>query len=131
MADKAGWEVVEEFVDRGISSSRGRDRRPAFDRLCKATTRHEFDVVMAWSVDRLSRSLQDLMAFLGELRAAGIDLYLDRQKVSSTAPGGTLFQMIGGVAEIAGGRRLGRPKVSRETETPILAARAEGKASTG
>ncbi len=53
VADKAGWEVVEEFVDRGISGAKGRDKRPAFDRLCMAATRREIDVVMAWSVDRL------------------------------------------------------------------------------
>ena len=51
VAEKAGWEIVEEFVDRGISGAKGRDKRPAFDRLCKAATRREIDVVMAWSVD--------------------------------------------------------------------------------
>ena len=81
VADKAGWEVVEEYVDRGISGAKGRDRRPAFDRLCTAATRREIDVVMAWSVDRLSRSLQDLVAFLSELQASGVDLYLDRQGI--------------------------------------------------
>ena len=55
VAEKAGWEIVEEFVDRGISGAKGRDKRPAFDRLCKAATRREIDVVMAWSVDRLGR----------------------------------------------------------------------------
>ncbi len=53
VAEKAGWEIVEEFVDRGISGAKGRDKRPAFDRLCKAAMRREIDVVMAWSVDRL------------------------------------------------------------------------------
>ncbi len=127
VADKAGWEIVEEFVDRGISGTKGRDKRPAFDRLCKAATRREIDVVMAWSVDRLGRSLQDLVAFLGDLQAAGVDLYLDRQGIDTTTPGGkALFQMMGVFAEFeramirerinAGltrakkeGRRLGRP----------------------
>jgi len=127
VAEKAGWKIVEEFVDRGISGAKGRDKRPAFDRLCKAATRREIDVVMAWSVDRLGRSLQDLVAFLGDLQAAGVDLYLDRQGIDTTTPGGkALFQMMGVFAEFeramirerinAGltrakkeGRRLGRP----------------------
>ncbi len=127
VAEKAGWEIVEEFVDRGISGAKGRDKRPAFDRLCKAATRREIDVVMAWSVDRLGRSLQDLVAFLGDLQAAGVDLYLDRQGIDTTTPGGkALFQMMGVFAEFeramirerinAGltrarkkGTRLGRP----------------------
>ncbi len=144
VADKAGWKVVEEFVDRGISGAKGRDKRPAFDRLCKAATRREIDVVMAWSVDRLGRSLQDLVAFLNELQASGVDLYLDRQGVDTTTPGGkALFQMMGVFAEFeramiqervhAGlararkeGKRLGRPKVSPETEKAILKARRQG-----
>ena len=66
VAAKAGWTVVEEFVDHGISGAKGRDKRPAFDRLCKAITRRDVDIVMAWSVDRLGRSLQDLVGFLGD-----------------------------------------------------------------
>ena len=64
---RRGWQIVEEFVDDGISGAKGRDRRPGFDRLHKAITRRNIDVVAAWSVDRLGRSLQDLVAFLGEL----------------------------------------------------------------
>ncbi len=62
-------------MDQGISGAKGRDKRPAFDRLCKAATRREVDVVMAWSVDRLGRSLQDLVVFRGDLQASGVDLY--------------------------------------------------------
>ena len=145
VAEKAGWEIVEEFVDRGISGAKGRDKRPAFDRLCTAATRREIDVVMAWSVDRLGRSLQDLVAFLEELQASSVDLYLDRQGIDTTTPGGkALFQMMGVFAEFeramiqervhaglararAQGKRLGRPKVSRKTERAILTARASGK----
>ena len=64
VAERAGWHVIEEYVDHGISGAKGRDRRPAFDRLMKDATRRRFDVVMAWSVDRLGRSLQDPVAFL-------------------------------------------------------------------
>jgi len=91
-----GWRIVAEFVDDGISGANGRDKRPAFDRLHKAIFRHEFNIVAAWSVDRLGRSLQDLVSFLGEVHGAGVDLYLDRQGVdTSTLAGNGLFQMLG------------------------------------
>jgi DNA invertase Pin-like site-specific DNA recombinase len=87
--------LVEEFVDNGVSGAKGRDTRPAFDRLCKAVTCRKIDVVAAWSVDRLGRSLQDLVGFLGELNGAGCDLYLERQAVDTTTPSGrALFQML-------------------------------------
>ena len=144
-AAKAGWQVVGEYVDQGISGAKGRDKRPAFDRLCTAATRREIDVVMAWSVDRLGRSLQDLVVFLGDLQASGVDLYLHKQGVDTTTPGGkALFQMMGVFAEFeramiqerisaglqrakAEGKKLGRPRVPVETEQAIRKACAQGK----
>jgi DNA invertase Pin-like site-specific DNA recombinase len=58
VAERAGWQVVDEYVDHGISGAKGRDKRPAFDRLMKDATRRRFDVVMAWSVDRLPASVE-------------------------------------------------------------------------
>src|SRR4029077_8468899 len=95
-----GWIIAEEFVDDGISGAKGRDKRPAFDRLLRAVVRRKIDVVAAWSVDRLGRSLQGLIGFLGELNAAGVDLYLEKQAVDTTTPAGrALFQMLGVFAE--------------------------------
>ena len=95
-----GWQLIEEFADEGISGGKGREKRPGFDRLLKAVTRRKIDVVAAWSVDRLGRSLQDLVGFLAELSAVGCDLYLERQAVDTTTPAGhALFQMLGVFAE--------------------------------
>ena len=63
MAARAGWQVVEVYADEGISGTKGRERRPAFDRMLKAALRRKFDMIAAWSVDRLGRSLHDLVAF--------------------------------------------------------------------
>jgi DNA invertase Pin-like site-specific DNA recombinase len=140
IADRAGWEIVKIYKDHGISGAKGRDKRPAFDALCKAASAREFDVVMAWSVDRLGRSLQDLIGFLGELHATGIDLFLKQQGLDTGTPAGkALFQMMGVFAEFersmiqervrAGlararseGKRLGRPRIEPEIEKRILAA---------
>jgi DNA invertase Pin-like site-specific DNA recombinase len=98
--DARGWRIVDEFKDEGISGAKGRDKRPGFDRLLKDATRRRIDVVAAWSVDRLGRSLQDLVGFLAELNAVGCDLYLDRQAVDTTTPAGcAMFQMLGVFAE--------------------------------
>ncbi len=122
VADKAGWVVVEEFVDRGVSGAKGRDKRPAFDRLCKAATRREIDVVMAWSVDRLGRSLQGLVAFLSDLQASRVDLYLDRQGIDTTTPAGkALFQMMGVFAEFE------RAMIQERVHAGLARARKEGK----
>ena len=100
VALRAGWDVVEIYQDNGVSGAKGRKDRPGFDRLCKDAARRKFDVVMAWSVDRLGRSLQDLTTFLGELHALGVDLYLNQQGIDTTTPAGkAMFQMMGVFAE--------------------------------
>jgi DNA invertase Pin-like site-specific DNA recombinase len=99
-AGRHGWELVGVFEDAGISGARGRDQRPGLDNLLKAVTRREFDMVAAWSVDRLGRSLTDLLDVLGELHAAGVGLYLHQQGLDTTTPSGrAMFQMLGVFAE--------------------------------
>ena len=76
IAGRTGYEIVNVYRDQGISGANGRDKRPAFDALHRDAAQRRFDVVMAWSVDRLGRSLQDLVGFLSELHALKIDLFL-------------------------------------------------------
>jgi DNA invertase Pin-like site-specific DNA recombinase len=122
VAKQAGWEVTTEFVDEGISGAKGRDKRPAFDALLKGSTRREFDIVLAWSVDRLGRSLQDLIGFLNEIHAAGVDLYLHQQGLDTSTPAGkAMFSMMGVFAEFE--REIGRER----TKEGLARARAQGK----
>jgi DNA invertase Pin-like site-specific DNA recombinase len=147
--ERKGWQIVAEFCDEGISGAKGREKRPGFDRLYKAIARREIDAVAAWSVDRLGRSLQDLVAFLREIHAAGVDLYLDRQGLDTSTPAGkAMFQTLGMFAEFeraiiqerihagiarartAGtksGKPIGRPGISADKEQAIRAALASGK----
>jgi hypothetical protein len=61
VAERHGWEVVSIFED-GASGAKGRGHRPSLDAMMKGVSRREFDMVAAWSVDRLGRSLTDLLA---------------------------------------------------------------------
>ena len=100
VAARHGWEIVETFMDAGISGAKGRDKRPGFDSLLKGIARREFDMVAAWSVDRLGRSLQDLIGFLSDLRAKSVDLYMHQQALDTSTPSGrAMFQMLGVFAE--------------------------------
>ena len=100
LAERAGWEVVKVYKDHRISGAKGRDKRPAFDALLSDASGRKFDIVMAWSVDRLGRSLQDLVGFLAELHALKIELCLKQQGIDTTTPAGkALFGMMGVFAE--------------------------------
>jgi DNA invertase Pin-like site-specific DNA recombinase len=73
VAERNGWKIVREFIDQGISGAKGWNQRPQFSALCRAATKREVNVIMAWSLDRLGRSLQHLVLFLNEIRAKGVD----------------------------------------------------------
>jgi DNA invertase Pin-like site-specific DNA recombinase len=140
VAECAGWQVVKVYKDQGISGAKGRDQRPAFDALWSDACGRKFDIVMAWSVDRLGRSLQDLVGFLAELHALKIDLCLRQQGIDTTTPAGkALCGMMGVFAEFersmiqervrAGlerarrdGKRLGRPPLNPKTRERIQEA---------
>ena len=98
--ERLGWNVVEVYRDTGISGAKGRDQRPGLNALLKDANRRKFDVVMAWAIDRLGRSLIDLLGTIQHLEAVGVDLYLDQQSIDTTTPAGKLlFQLTGAFAE--------------------------------
>jgi len=82
VADRSGWEVVGVYEDAGISGSNSRDKRPGFDRLLNDATARKINMVAAWSVDRLGRSLQHLVGFLNGLQALNCNLYLHQRPCS-------------------------------------------------
>ena len=144
VAERAGWQVVGVFADEGVSGAKGRDKRPQFDAVLKLVTQRKVDMVAAWSVDRLGRSLQHLVDTLSELKAAGADLYLHKQALDTSTPSGrAMFGMLGVFAEFereiirervnagiatarAAGKQIGRPRAAEAKVARIRELRAEG-----
>jgi DNA invertase Pin-like site-specific DNA recombinase len=144
VADRRGWEIVTVYTDAGISGSKERADRPGLNDMLKIATKGGFDVVMAWSIDRLGRSLIDLLGTIQHLEACSVDLYLDQQSIDTTTPAGRLmFQICGAFAEFersmirqrisaglsrakAQGKRLGRPKASSTIERQAQRHLAKG-----
>jgi DNA invertase Pin-like site-specific DNA recombinase len=145
IAECRGWEVVHEYHDAGISGTKGREARPGLDEMLKDAQRRRFDVVMAWAIDRLGRSLIDLLGTIQTLEACGVDLYLDQQAIDTTTPAGKLmFQITGAFAEfersmirqrvraglkraVERGSTLGRPKINPDVEKRIQGQLRAGK----
>jgi DNA invertase Pin-like site-specific DNA recombinase len=145
VASRLGWTIVAIHRDEGISGAKGRQQRPGLDALLKGVTRREYDVVAAWSVCRIGRSLPDLLGVLGELQARSVDLYLHQQALDTGTPAGRmLFGMLGVFGEferamirdrvLAGldrarrdNKRLGRPPMTPFRIGQIKQALAEGR----
>jgi DNA invertase Pin-like site-specific DNA recombinase len=145
VADRSGWEIWKVYEDAGISGAKGRDKRAGLDAMLKAVNAKQFDLVATWSVDRLGRSLTDLLGILQELRDKGVDLFLHQQGLdASTTAGKAMFQMLGVFAEFergiirervnaglararANGTKLGRRRVEPAVEARILELKADGQ----
>jgi len=139
IAERRGWEVVEQDHDAGISGAKGRDSRPGLDQMLKDASKRKFDVI--W----LGRLIIDLLGTIQTLEACGVDLYLDQQSIDTTTPAGKLmFQVCGAFAEfergmirqrvhaglkraVAQGKQLGRPRIDAALEKRIQAQLRLGK----
>jgi DNA invertase Pin-like site-specific DNA recombinase len=147
IAERRDWQIVGEYNDAGISGAKGRDQRPGLDAMLKDATRNKFDVCMAWAIDRLGRSLQDLLGTMQTLEAANVDLFIEQQALDTTTPAGKLmFQLCGAFAEferamirqrimaglertVAAGTKLGRKAI--EESKPRQVERAKGMLADG
>ena len=128
IVDQNGWNLVDSYVDVGISGSKGRESRKEFDRLNKDMVRRKFNRILVWDISRLGRSLQHLVEFLNELNSIGCNLYIHQSGLDTSTPNGKMmFQMIGVFSEFeremiservklglervkSKGKKLGRPK---------------------
>ena len=144
-AERMGYTVVAEFVDSGISGMKTRQDRPALDQLMKSATQRKFDMVMCWSIDRLGRSLQNLVEILNELQAMKIDLFFLQQGMDTSTPSGRMiFSVFGAIGEfernlirerviagqkraVANGVKIGRPsKMNDGMKSAVKLLREKG-----
>lgn len=129
VAHLRGFEIVCELSDEGVSGMKGRSQRPGLDKILKLAMKREFDVIMVWSVDRLGRSLSDLVGFLSEIEAANCELYLHQQGIdTSTIAGRMMFQICGVFAEFE--RALIRERILAGQERARAAGKTIGRPTT-
>ena len=121
IVDQKSWEIVDIYVDHGVSGSKGRDQRPEFDRLWNDMINERFDTIMVWDITRLGRSLQNLIEFLNEVHSTSCDLYIHQQGLDTSTPTGRMmFQMVGVFAEFE------RSMISERVKSGLQRVRLEG-----
>ena len=141
-AERRGWKLASEYVDIGISGTKG--KRPELDRLMADAHRRRFDVVLVWKFDRFARSVSHLLRALETFQALGVHFVSLSESLDTSTPAGKMvFTVLGAVAELerslivervkaglrnarAKGKRLGRPKCDVDT-AQIAKLRAEGR----
>jgi DNA invertase Pin-like site-specific DNA recombinase len=122
MAKRAGWKIVEVYQDKGISGAKGRNGRPALDRMLNDATRRHFKKLLVWDLSRLGRSLRDLISITDHFQEVGIDLYVHKDAIDTgTASGRLFFHMVGAIGEFE------RERIRERINAGLARAKAEGK----
>jgi DNA invertase Pin-like site-specific DNA recombinase len=143
--NRNGWDLIDTYIDDGISGSKGRDKRPEFDRMCKDMIRRKFNRILVWDISRLGRSLQHLVEFLNDVQSVDCNLYIHQSGLDTSTPSGRMmFQMVGVFSEfersmiservklglqrvVSKGGTLGRRKtVTDNMKSHIMELRKEG-----
>ena len=143
LAEQRGLEIIETYLDEGISGSA--TSRPALDRMLADAHAGRFSTLLVWKLDRLGRSLQHLLQVLEQLEASNVGLISARDPGLGVGGGSgqkLMFSLLGAFSEfernlirervVAGIRRAqadgvhcGRPKVEIDLR-PALAMIREG-----
>ncbi len=132
VAQTRGWTIVEIYSDVGLSRAKERETgqrkarqsraRSGLDQMLEDANRRKFDVVMAWAIDRLGRSLIDVLGTIETLQACGVDLYLDQQSIDTTTPAGKpMFSVVGAFVAFE------RATVQQRIHAGLDRARKQGK----
>ena len=143
--DRMDYQVTKIYEDQ-ISGAKSREKRPAYNELCKDAFLKKFDVVIAWDVSRFGRSLKEFVSFLADMDDKGIGVVAVKNGLdTSSSTGKMMMKMIGVMEEwnremlvertksglarkVANGTRLGRKKITNPKMTAqIISLRNENK----
>jgi DNA invertase Pin-like site-specific DNA recombinase len=120
--ERRGWSFVL-YRDKGQSGAK--QGRPALNSLLSDLRRRQFDVLVVWALDRLARSLKQLLAISEDYRSLGVDLLSLKQAVDTTLPAGRLtFQVLGAVGRV-------RARDARRASSIWNGAGTEGREECG
>ncbi len=72
-ATRQGWQLTTEYIDQGQSGSKSGNSRPEFAQMMKDTSQRKFDLLLFWSLDRLSREgVSQTLDYLNRLSSWGV-----------------------------------------------------------
>jgi DNA invertase Pin-like site-specific DNA recombinase len=119
-AGKCGWNVIEEFLDVGVSGSK--ESRPALNRLMGDARQRKFDTLLVWKIDRFGRSLEHLVNSLAELESIGVAFVSLRDSIDLSSPSGVfMFQLIAAMGQFE------RSLIQERVRAGLLNAKRKGK----
>ena len=134
--DRMGYEVVKVYEDE-VSGAKSREKRPAYNQMCKDAFLKKFDTIIGWDVSRFGRSMKEFVSFLSDMDEKGIGVIAVKNGLDTSSSSGRMMMKLIGVLEewnremliertnaglartVANGTKLGRKSVL----TPSMTAK--------
>ena len=143
--DRMGYEVVKVYEDE-VSGSKTREKRPAYNQMCKDAFLKKFDAIIGWDVSRFGRSMKEFVSFLADMDDKGIGVIAVKNGLDTVSSSGRMMMKLIGVLEewnremliertnaglartVANGTKLGRKRtVTDKITAQIIELRTEKK----
>ncbi|WP_244856720.1 recombinase family protein [Oceanobacillus sp. J11TS1] len=125
MCEREGYVVHKEYVDRG-KSEKNIKGRPDLQQLLHDAKSKDFDLVLVWKVNRLSRKTKDLLNIVEELEKRNIDFRSYMERYETETPAGKMqFRMLAVIAEFE------RDNIAHDVKMGMLARAKEGSWNGG
>jgi DNA invertase Pin-like site-specific DNA recombinase len=143
--DRMGYEVVKVYEDE-VSGSKTREKRPAYNQMCKDAFLKKFNIIIGWDVSRFGRSLKEFVSFLADMDDKNIGVVAVKNGLDTVSSSGRMMMKMISVLEewnremlisrtnaglartVANGTKLGRKKtVTDKITDQIIELRTEKK----
>ena len=125
--DRMGYEVVKVYEDE-VSGAKTREKRRAYNQMCKDAFLKKFDTIIGWDVSRFGRSMKEFVSFLSDMDEKGIGVIAVKNGLDTNSSSGRMMMKLIGVLEewnremlvdrnaglartVANGTKLGRKSV--------------------
>ena len=142
--ERMGYEVVKVYEDE-VSGAKSREKRPAYNQMCKDAFLKKFDTIIGWDVSRFGRSMKEFVSFLADMDDKGIGVIAVKNGLDTVSSSGRMMMKLIGVLEewnremlvertnaglartVANGTKLGRKSVlNNSIKEKIVTLKEEG-----
>ena len=132
--DRMNYEIVKIYEDE-VSGAKSREKRPAYNQMCKDAFLKKFDAIIGWDVSRFGRSMKEFVSFLSDMDDKGIGVIAVKNGLDTVSSSGRMMMKLIGVLEewnremliertnaglartVANGTKLGRKRITNDTMT--------------
>lgn len=96
-AKRCGYSIIHEYTDAAKTGTN--DQRPAFQQMISDASKHKFEAVIVWKLDRFSRDKYDAARYKHVLKQQGVRVISAMEPISESPEGVIMESLLEGMAQ--------------------------------